>query len=262
MPLSGTDLEDLARARRILEEPGLAIRLADVVGRPVEGLVRRLPENARRALGDATRKALDAALGTALRTLDAGAGPAADWRHRAAVLASGAVGGAAGLPGLVIELPFSLTVMLRSIADHARAQGEDLAAIATRLECLTVFAYGSPSPADDAVDAGYFATRAGLSRAVAYAAEVVAERGVAGALSDRSAPALVGLVARIAQRLGVSVTDKAAAQLVPLVGAVGGAAVNGLFIHHYQETAWAHFTVRRLERTLGPDVVRSAWPAR
>ena len=76
-------------------------------------------------------------LDTALRTLDARrAGKAADWLHRGVVVASGAVGGAAGLPGLAVELPFSLTVMLRAIADHARAQGEDLGMVAARLECL------------------------------------------------------------------------------------------------------------------------------
>jgi hypothetical protein len=281
MPLPDPDLADLERARRILEHPGLAIRIADAVGRPVEGLVQRLPDRARRALSEATRKALETSLDAALRTLTpGGAKPGgiprssaargggaepprarrpANWLHRGAVVASGALGGAAGLPGLVLELPFSLTVMLRSIADHARAQGEDLSAVATRLECLTVFAYGAPGPADDAADAGYFATRAALSRAVAYAAEFVAERGVAGAVGDRTAPALLQLVARIAQRLGVSVTDKAAAQLVPVLGAVGGAAVNGLFIHHFQETAWAHFTVRRLERAHGTVAIRSAW---
>jgi hypothetical protein len=36
--------------------------------------------------------------------------------------------------------------------------------------------------------------------------------------------------------------------------------VNGLFIHHFQETAWAHFTVRRLERAHGAVAILSAWP--
>jgi hypothetical protein len=69
----------------------------------------------------------------------------------------------------------------------------------------------------------------------------------------------VQLVARIAQRLGVAVTDKAAAQLVPVLGAAGGAAVNALFVNHYQDVARAHFTVRRLEREHGEDDVRRAY---
>jgi hypothetical protein len=256
------DREALASARDVLEHPGLAIRLADVVGRPIDGLVQRLPDGARKAIASGTQRALRSSLDVALRTLDGRARTApADWLHRGVVVASGAVGGAVGLAGLAVELPFSLTVMLRSIADHARAQGEDLGDVAARLECLTVFAYGSRSEGDDAADSAYFAVRAALARSVGEAAAFVAQRGVAGAAGERAAPALVGLVSRIAQRLGVAVTDKAAAQLVPVLGAAGGAAVNALFIQHYQETARAHFTVRRLERAHGAEAVRRAYDA-
>jgi hypothetical protein len=115
-------------------------------------------------------------------------------------MATGAAGGAAGLAGLAIELPVSTTLMLRSIADLARAEGEDLSSVATRLECLTVFAYGSPSPADNAADSAYFAMRAALARAVVQAAQHLSERGFAEAVSERATPALVQLVGRIAQR--------------------------------------------------------------
>jgi hypothetical protein len=30
-------------------------------------------------------------------------------------------------------------------------------------------------------------------------------------------------------------------------------------MHHYQRTAWGHFTVRRLERLHGEEAVRTAW---
>lgn len=261
-PLSSDDLHDLARARQALEHPSLAIRLASQVGQPVEALLKRLPAGPQQAITAGTRRALDASLEVALQTLDRRGGrPPSNWLHRGVVMASGAVGGLAGLPGLLVELPFSLTVMLRSIADHACAQGEDLGQVAARLECLTVFAYGSRVASDDAAESAYFAVRAALTRAVSQAAELVAERGVAGAVSEKGAPALAQLLSRIAQRLGVSVTDKAVAQLVPVLGAAGGAAINALFIHHYQETAWAHFAVRRLERSHGPEVVRRAYDA-
>ncbi len=260
--LPGPERTDLLRARELLEHPSLAIRIADLVGTPVEALVKRLPDGAQRAIGDATRKALGAALDAAVRTLGKReARSPSNWLHRGVVVASGAVGGAAGLPGLAVELPFSTTVMLRSIADHARAQGEDLAAVASRLECLTVFALGSRAGSDDAADSAYFATRAALARAVSGAAEFVAERGVARGIADKSAPAVAQLLARIAQRFGVAVGDKVAAQLVPIVGAAGGAAVNALFLKHYQDVAWAHFSVRRLERLHGVEAVRAAYDA-
>jgi EcsC family protein len=259
--LTAAALAELAEAKRTLERPSLAIRIADLVGVPIDAVIKRLPDAAQRRLAEATRKALDTSLQVALRTLDhRRRGPAGDWLHRGVVMATGAAGGAVGIAGLVVELPITTTVMLRSIADHARAQGEDLSQVAARLECLTVFAYGSPSSeSDDAAESAYFAARAALARAVSQAAEWVAERGLAEAAGERAAPAVARLVAGIAQRFGVAVTDKAAAQLVPVVGAAGGAAVNALFIRHYQDTARAHFTVRRLEREHGAEAVRAAY---
>ena len=253
------DAESLARARDVLENPGLAIRLTDLVGRPVEMAVAALPAAASRQIHRATGAALDRALSVALRTMDSDPDPPADWLHRLAVGAAGAGGGALGLAGLAVELPVSTTIMLRAIADHARAQGEDLSRPEPRLQCLSVFAYGSPRAADDAADAGYFAVRAALARSVAEAAEFVASKGISRAAADRSAPALARLLATVARRFGVAVSEKAAAQLVPLLGAAGGAAVNLAFMNHYQRTAWGHFTVRRLERAHGEDAVRAAW---
>jgi hypothetical protein len=66
----------------------------------------------------------------------------------------------------------------------------------------------------------------------------------------------VRLIAQIASRFGVVVTQKLAAQAVPIVG---GAAVNYAFIGHFQEVARAHFVVRRLERRYGKDAVRAAY---
>lgn len=260
--LSPNELAELARAKEVLETPSLAIRLADRLGAPVDALVRRLPDGAREFLSRRTRSALEAALDVALRTIPpggAGGGPAADWVHRTAVVVTGALGGAAGLAGLLVELPVTTVVMLRSIADHARAQGEDLSLVGTRLECLAVFAYGSRSSADDAAESAYFAVRAALGRAVAEAAEHVAARHAGGAAAQHTAPAMVRLLGRISQRFGAAVTDKAAAQLVPVLGAAGGAAVNALFIDHFQTTARAHFAVRRLVRDHGEETVRAAY---
>ncbi|BDG10404.1 EcsC family protein [Anaeromyxobacter paludicola] len=259
-PLTPADETELTAAKRILEHPGLAIRLADYLGRPVEALVKALPAASQQLISRGTGKALDASLALALRTLDAGPARAPNrWLHRGLAVASGALGGAIGLPGLMVELPVSTTLMFRAIADHARAQGEDLSRIEGRLECLTVFAYGTETAEDEASETAYFAVRAALAKAVSGAAEYVAQRGIAEAVGDRAAPALVQLLARVAQRFGLAVSEKAAAQLVPVLGAAGGAAVNSLFMEHYQGTARAHFTVRRLERRYGAGPVKSAY---
>jgi hypothetical protein len=66
------------------------------------------------------------------------------------------------------------------------------------------------------------------------------------------------LIAEVASRFGISLSQKFALQAVPVIGAVGGATLNAAFLGHYRELAKAHFTVRRLERTFGPDNVKQA----
>jgi hypothetical protein len=60
-------------------------------------------------------------------------------------------------------------------------------------------------------------------------------------------------------RSSPKLSQKFAAQALPVVGALGGASVNYVFIEHFQETAQGHFTVRRLERVYGKDVVRAEY---
>jgi len=69
----------------------------------------------------------------------------------------------------------------------------------------------------------------------------------------------VRLVSLIAARFGVVVSEKTAAQLVPVIGAAGGALINTLFIAHYQDMARGHFIVRRLEKIHGAEPVRLAY---
>jgi hypothetical protein len=50
--------------------------------------------------------------------------PPASYRHKALAAPSGAIGGSFGLLALPIELPISTGIMLRSIGDIARAEGD------------------------------------------------------------------------------------------------------------------------------------------
>ena len=67
---------------------------------------------------------------------------------------------------------------------------------------------------------------------------------------------MVRFLTQVAARFGIVVTQKFAAQAVPVIGAFGGAVVNYAFIDHFQDVARGHFTVRRLERIYGKDEIR------
>jgi hypothetical protein len=249
------DIEALREAVATLEHPPLAARLAEIAGKPIELFNRALPEPASKAISVATTQALKTALRVALRTMRNEPKAASSYLHKALAATSGAVGGSFGLAALPIELPISTVIMLRSIGDIARAQGEDLGDPKTALSCLEVFALGGLKGDADAAHSGYFAVRGLLAKSVAEAARFIVDRGVVA----EGGPVLVRLIAQIASRFGVVVTQKLAAQAVPVIGALGGAAVNYAFIDHFQEIARAHFTVRRLERRYGKDAVRMAY---
>jgi hypothetical protein len=258
-PLAGMSTEDradLARAVDLLEHTSLAARLTNLIGHQIDLAGHMIPERARALASRATTHALRAALHVAMRGVAARRGPASTMRHKAMAAAAGAAGGAFGLAALPVELPTSTVLMLRAIADIAREHGEDVASAETRLACLGVFALGGRTQgADEHSNSSYFAARAMLARSITEATRYIVERGVA----DEAAPVLVRLIAQIASRFGVVVTQKVAAQAIPVLGALGGAAVNYAFIDHFQSMARGHFTVRRLERVYGAEPVREEY---
>jgi hypothetical protein len=253
--LAEEDLAAIREAVPTLERSTLVGRLSSLAGRPLEIMSRNLPVPAQEAVSRATEVALKAALRAALRTVPKSGRVRIPGLDRAAAVASGALGGALGLATLPLELPVSTVLMLRTIAEIARENGEDLSDPETRLACLEVFALGSRAEADDLASGGYFAVRAALAKSVTQAAKLAAAQG----LADASAPALVRFMAQIASRFGVVVSQKVAASAVPILGALGGAAVNAAFLEHFRAVARAHFTMRRLERTYGPDLVKASY---
>jgi hypothetical protein len=257
--LNSTDLDDLRKARRLLENPGLAARMADLIGTQIERAMERLPSGWSGRIGDLTRSALTRAADAAISTLgDAPGADSADRWHKWGVTLTGGVGGLFGMAGLAVELPVSTTLMMRSIAAIARNEGESLQDADTREACLSVFAMGGKSTAGDAAESGYYAARTALAKAISQAVDYF---GAQAMVDGATAPAITRLIALVADRFGVQVTEKVAAQAIPALGAAGGALVNALFIDHFQGIARGHFTVRRLDRKYGEDVVRSAYLA-
>lgn len=255
--LSDADRAALGEAAARLEHPGITARLTSMLGVPLERALELLPEEWSRRVQAGAHEAIHRALATAVRSLPTAAPGrrASPEFHRLAGMGSGAVGGFFGLPGTLLELPLTTTIMLRAIADIAAGEGEDLGDAEARLACVQVFALGGRVHDDDAAETGYFGLRLALSYHLSTVAARVAERGFV----ERSLPAAVGLVRGVAARFGVAVSEKLAFQIVPVAGAASGALINAIFIRHFEEMAQGHFTVRRLERRYGSEAVRRAY---
>jgi hypothetical protein len=254
--ISEGDYRALIWAHHELEHPSLAARLTSVIGTPIEVGFKLLPVSWYRQVQHGVEKGLRKALNAAITTLH----PERDLhghvtKHRVLAATTGAAGGFFGLPGLVVELPVTTTLMLRAIASVARSEGEDLASLETRLACLQVFALGARTEDDDAADTGYYGIRLALSLSVSSAIHHITAHG----LQTEGAPLLARMLGLIASRFGVAVSNKAAAQIVPVIGAAGGALINLVFMQHFTDAARAHFLIRRLERHYGEAAIEAAY---
>ena len=245
----------LRKAVRQIEEPGWVARLTAYTGRPLDAALRRLPAFVHRRLRDAVQSAILKCLKLAVGTL--GQPGSRHWAKRWSQLVaglSGGLGGFFGLAALPVELPLTTTLMLRSIAEIARHEGEDLSRIESLLACLEVFALGASEGGSQRHE-DYYTTRVVLSKLTQDMSRLMLERGAVNA----SSPVVARLVGEIAARFGLIVTDMAAATLVPVAGAVGGAAVNVMFMDHFQQVAEGHFAIRRLERLYGADLIKQLY---
>lgn len=249
--LSAAHIKALQRAVDILERPRLASKLADYAGQPVNRVLRMMPQAASDGLDGLVRSSILKCLDWAIDSLDEGPSPPMPWFSSALAGLTGSVGGLFGLASLPIELPITTTLMLRSIAEIARHNGENLSVMSSRLACMEVFALGG-NRSENRMNVGYYAARAFLARLTGEASAYLVERSLATA----SAPAVTSLVTEIASRYGIVVSERVAASAIPVIGAVGGATINIIFMDHFQRIAEGHFTVRRLERRYGAEAVR------
>jgi len=258
----------LQSAVRNLENRDFAAKLADYAGQPIDRALRLMPKIASDRFNRAVESAILKSLNIAIRSIEVQSKRPPALRA-ASVLAgvSGGLGGFFGLAALPIELPVTTTLILRAIADVARHHGEDLSTLEARLACVEVFALGAPGAGRRRTDIGYYASRTLISRLTASATAMLAERSVANV----SAPVVSGLVTEIATRFGVVVSERSAASALPVLGAVGGATVNIIFMNHFQRVARGHFAIRQLSAATGqtlcatstrPHVARSKSGAR
>lgn len=250
------DMKSLEWASHKLEHPSLAARISNLAGTPIDIAFQLLPRAAYKKIETAAQRAISKALKVAVSSLrNNHERRSHDSTYLGMAAGSGAVGGLFGVYGLPLDLPISTTIMLRSIAEIARSEGEDLSSEEAQLACLEVFALGGPSESDDAAETGYYGMRLALGWMVSHAGYHIAGHGV----GNGGAPILVSLISAISSRFGGVVSQKVVAQTVPLVGAAGGAAINLVFMSHFQDMARGHFLIRRLERKYGKEIVKTTY---
>ena len=216
-------------ARRYKRANGPVIRLVNRLGGTLENQLSSLPESVRGQIERLTAQALETSYGLAARAPDLG-----QRTPMMAAIATGAAGGAGGLATAVAELPVTVTLFLNTIRSVAREAGLDPNEDWVRAECLQVFAAGSPLKQDDGVNTSFVASRLALSGS-----------------------AVQNLISTIAPKLAAVLGQKLAAQAVPVIGAVSGAALNAAFLSYYREVARVRFELVKLGRIHGAEEVEA-----
>jgi hypothetical protein len=228
------EIADLALAYRRANGPLIA--LVNRLGGGMEKQLGLLPDRVRAEIERMVALGLSKAHGLA-----GAARPLPEKNPRTAILAAmvtGAVGGAGGLPTAIAELPFTITVMMHAIRREAEGAGYDPDSDTIKAVCLQVFAAGSPLGADDGVNTGFLSARLTLT-----------------------GPAIQKIIASVAPRLAVAMGQKLAAQAVPVLGAVTGAALNAAYLSYYREIARIRFALMRLAEAHGAEPVLLAFEA-
>jgi len=256
------DYRDLEKAVALLTAPSLTARIASQVGKPIDKILEYAPGWLEGRLQGLVEGALGKAADAALWSLKNKPTDASPRWSKAYTAVSGGVGGFFGLTGLAVELPVSTTLMMRAVADVARSEGFDLSDPDTKQACIEVFALGGENPEDDAAESAYYAMRLFTVDALnLFAREMAAKEAANKFTSSQAGRWLAVLIKKVAARFGIVVTEKVAAQAIPVMGAATGALINVLFTNFYQDMARGHFIVKRLEKKYGFDTVKQAFDA-
>lgn len=268
--LSERESKTLDEAALFFKDPGTVMKGLNWMGKPIEAAQAMLPARAQEVIHRATEVAVKKALVAALTTLPKQGHhemtmpseadvKASGWLHKGLATASGVAGGLFGLAALPVELPITTLVLLRGIADQARLQGHRLDDPETQLECLMVFAMGTPSDKDDKVTSGYFTSRLAFTQLITQAGSLTAgltAKEILTAIDKGTVPVLVRLISKVAEAFQIRITQKAVSESLPVLGAVGGGALNYAFSQYFVAAAKYHFAIRAMEKTHGLDQVQ------
>lgn len=236
VPQDAAAVLDRAAEEYLAARGALTSALERAAGFVQRGMMR-LPGNIQKLAAERAREGLDLAYRTAILGLDPSERREHAGAYRLTGALSGALGGFGGLLTTLAELPVTTGLIMRSVADIARARGLDLSDEEVRRACIEVFAFGGPLDEDDDADLAFWMTRLAGQEVAQLIATVIA----------RYAPVLV---------------TKLGAQAAPLVGAAVGAGLNLVYMEFYQRMARVVFDLLPLEQAEGREAVRRAFAAR
>lgn len=176
----------------------------------------------------------------------------------------GATTMAEGIPGAQLVIP---SLILTDVASSMT--------LLSRQTCLIATAYGYSSkipdnlphlvaamaPQSQARDEGYLALKTAVVTSISESGQFLTRTSalvIDRELLEREAPQMIRLIAYVADRLGVVITQKEIGILLPVAGAVLNSAINVAFQHVTHQTAKNYFRRLILEDRYGEQLVAYA----
>jgi len=270
--LTSSEREFINQAFTFLENPGLIVKITNLVSTPLEKVHGKLPQKTKDIISSTVNRSLALALKTAIQSVSVTPKSEVEvrqsvqgsnltkWIHIASAGTAGAIGGFFGALALPLELPVTTGIILRGISSVADDWGHNLQDPAIQMHCMYIFALGSTdSSTDDPLGSTYLASRIAFAAIIREASAFIARAGskeVMQAIEMGSAPIVIRFISQVATFFEIAVTEKMIAESLPILGALGGAVINASFCDYFVDAARFHFGMLHLEEKYGRDAIQ------
>jgi len=262
------------------EKPGFLNQTADFILWPAEKAAEALiPNGVQEAVGSAIEGCLSALASQTIKTFDREAiqravsakasklgeaeSPlfsqlqAADERareswifHVGGAAAEGGVTGALGLPGLAADIPALFSILLREIQEIGTCYGYDITAEHEQEYLLQILRAGFASNVKTKM-AFIMSLKEFEQILIGVAWKKMAQDLAGKQLTKHS---LLAALRQFAKTLGLQLTKRKALQMIPVVGALVGASLNGTLANDIGKAAYISYRRRWITEKLGDDL--------
>lgn len=153
---------------------------------------------------------------------------------------------------IAADLASTLTFLIRHISQISTSFGyssKENSNIRFILEALT--------PIQTQENGGYLQNKVNLNNNLRFGADFISKNqdSLFEMIGKNEAPKVIQLLHTLTQRLGMSLTEKEFAMLIPLVGSIGNGIINSFFLESAHQTAHNYFRKIFLEERYGKNEV-------
>ncbi len=164
-------------------------------------------------------------------------------KYKTLALAEGTAAGAAGLPGMAVDIPALVALALRAVNEYATYYGYDVSLESERYVAMTVLAVATGG---DTV-----AKQAAVTE-VAKATVMAAQKK---SWDELQRVAVVRLIQKLAEQLGIRLTKAKLAQALPVFGGLVDGGFNAWYVSKVCFAARMVYRERFLRERYGESVV-------